>query len=399
MSGRQVHPAAAIFPLLSGEPFSELVADIRQHGLRHPIVLLEGAILDGRNRAAACELAGVEPRFEEFIGEDPIAFVVSTNLRRRHLDEAQRAMVAKRISNLGVGRPKAANEQADIFGETPPIGGISHADAARLMNVSERSVERASTVIERGSPELVAAVDVGNVSVSAAADVATLPKSEQAEIVAKGEREILEAAKRIRAERADRSRTARIEKIEEISAGNKALDTSRRFPIIYADPPWRYELPAMGGTNRSIENHYPTMSLEEICALPVADLAADDALLYLWATAPKLPECLRVIEAWGFEYRTHLVWVKDKIGMGYHARNQHELLLIAKRGDMPPPRPGEQPSSVIEAPRTEHSAKPPIFAEIIERLYPEVGKIELFCRSPRRGWEAWGNQAEVGDAA
>src|SRR5690606_37371867 len=93
------------------------------------------------------------------------------------------------------------------------------------------------------------------------------------------------------------------------------------------------------------------------------------------------------------EYRTHIVWVKDKIGMGYHARNQHELLLIAKRGEMPPPRPGEQPSSVIEAARGEHSAKPAIFAEMIERLYPEVGKIELFCRSPRPGWSVGGNQS------
>ncbi len=129
--------------------------------------------------------------------------------------------------------------------------------------------------------------------------------------------------------------------------------------------------------------------------MPVAEIAADDALLYLWATAPKLPECLKVIEAWGFEYRTHIVWVKDRIGTGYHARNQHELLLIAKRGEMPPPKPGQQPSSVIEAPRGAHSEKPAVFAELIERLYPDVGRIELFCRSPREGWAVWGNQARA----
>src|SRR5690606_31043642 len=122
--------------------------------------------------------------------------------------------------------------------------------------------------------------------------------------------------------------------------------------------PWKYENPPMGGSNRSIENHYPTMDLEEICALPVGNVATEDALLYLWATAPKLAECMKVIEAWGFEYRTCMVWVKDKIGMGYHARNQHEILLIAKRGELPPPPVEARPSSVVHAERTQHSAKP-----------------------------------------
>lgn len=190
-------------------------------------------------------------------------------------------------------------------------------------------------------------------------------------------------------------RTERLETIEEISKGNAPLVTDRRYPIILADPPWRYENPPIGGSNRSIENHYPTMTLEEICALPVAEIAAEHALLYLWATAPKLAECFKVIDAWGFDYRTNLVWVKDKIGMGYHARNQHELLLVCKRGEMPPPEAGTQSSSVIFADRTEHSVKPADFYELIERLYPTVGKIELFSRSPRAGWSAWGNQSEA----
>jgi N6-adenosine-specific RNA methylase IME4 len=120
-------------------------------------------------------------------------------------------------------------------------------------------------------------------------------------------------------------------------------------------------------------------------------------MLYLWATAPKLKECMEVIEAWGFEYRTNMVWDKQKIGMGYHARNQHEILLIAKRGSIPPPQAGTQPASVFSIPRTEHSAKPVEFYEFIESAYPELPKIELFCRSPREGWAVWGNQSE--DAA
>ncbi len=166
-----------------------------------------------------------------------------------------------------------------------------------------------------------------------------------------------------------------------------------KFQVIYADPPWRYENPPMGGSNRSIENHYPTMDLDEICALDIGLVADDNCVLFLWATAPKLAECMEVISAWGFTYRTCMVWVKDKIGMGYHARNQHELLLIAKRGEMAPPEPSDRPSSVLQAPRQEHSAKPLEYYDIIERMYPAQNKLELFCRLPRDGWAVWGNQA------
>lgn len=168
-----------------------------------------------------------------------------------------------------------------------------------------------------------------------------------------------------------------------------------KFVVIYADPPWRYENPPMGGSNRSIENHYPTMALEEICAMPIPDIAHDNCVLFLWATSPKLYECMKVVDAWGFEYRTDMVWVKDKIGMGYHVRGRHESLLIAKRGELPPPAAEDRPDSVIEAPRLEHSAKPPNFYEIIDRMYPDVRKLELFQRESRDGWLGWGNQAKA----
>lgn len=166
-----------------------------------------------------------------------------------------------------------------------------------------------------------------------------------------------------------------------------------KYQVIYADPPWRYENPPMGGSNRSIENHYPTMDLDEICSLDIGQVVDENCVLFLWATAPKLAECMEVIAAWGFTYRTCMVWVKDKIGMGYHARNQHELLLIAKRGQIAPPEPSDRPSSVLHAPRQEHSAKPLEYYGIIEQMYPTHNKLELFCRSPREGWAVWGNQA------
>ncbi len=161
------------------------------------------------------------------------------------------------------------------------------------------------------------------------------------------------------------------------------------YQLVYADPPWRYEFAE--SNTREVENQYDTMSLDEIKALRVP--AADDSMLFLWATSPKLEEAMEVVSAWGFTYRTCAVWVKDRIGMGYYLRQQHELLLIGRRGDVYVPEPETRVSSVIEAPRGEHSAKPPQVYELIEGMYPDLTKIELFARTERPGWAAWGNEA------
>src|SRR6516165_3735205 len=188
MTALQFHPLADIFPLVEGAEFDELVADIREHGLHEPIVVFEDKILDGRNRYRACDAAGVEPTFTVYSGDDPVSYVVSLNLRRRHLSESQRAMVAAKLATLKDG------QRADLV-EGLPIGR-----ASEMLNVGERSVARAREVQEHGAPELIHAVEQGSVSVSAAADIASLPVDEQREIVACGKREILAAAKAIRAE-------------------------------------------------------------------------------------------------------------------------------------------------------------------------------------------------------
>lgn len=164
------------------------------------------------------------------------------------------------------------------------------------------------------------------------------------------------------------------------------------FPVLYADPPWQYEHVETTDL-RAIENQYTTMTAGALADLAVP--VAEHAVLFLWATNPKLPEALSVMDAWGFAYRTNMVWVKDRIGMGYYARGQHELLLIGKRGELPVPAPSDRPASVIQAPRTEHSAKPEIVYDLIERMYPGLAKVELFQREPRDGWVGWGHQAEA----
>ncbi len=375
------HEIANIFPLMSGNEFRDLKADIKENGLLEPIWMYEDRILDGRNRFRACQEVGVTPDIREYTGDNPLGFVISLNLNRRHLNEAARASVAAKIANLPHGG--AEYRTANLQNET------TRAEAAEMLNVSERSVNTAKKVQREGGPEINAMLDTGQVSVSAAADVATLPKEEQAEIVAKGEKEILEAAKQIRAEKATAKRKERIEKIVEISSGNSELSTDKTYPVIYADPPWRYE--HIETESRAIENHYPTMTLDEICELSVP--AGDDAVLYLWTTSPKLEEGMRVLKEWGFSYRTCAVWDKQKMGMGYYFRQQHELLLVGARGNLPTPEPANRPRSVLSYPKDKHSAKPHAVAELIEAMYPDLSKLEMFCRSPRDGWDVWGNQS------
>jgi N6-adenosine-specific RNA methylase IME4/ParB-like chromosome segregation protein Spo0J len=387
MTALEFHPLADIFPLLEGQDFTELAADIKAHGLHEPIVLFEGRILDGRNRFRACLAAGVEPMFRPFDGDDPLAYVISLNLKRRHLSESQRAMVAAKLATL-----KRGDNQHS------PIGETSQAKAAELLNVGKRSVERATEVRDHGAPELQRAVERGDVSVSAAADVAALPEDEQRGIVARGEREILRAAQQIRARKAEVRRAERIERLAATCNQNTPFPSDRRYAVLYVDPPWHFEVyNEESGSERAAGNHYPTMELAEICALPVAALAADTSALFLWTTAPHLQEAFQVLAAWGFEYKSNAVWVKDKLGLGYYVRNRHELLLIATRGNFPCPQPANRPSSVIEAPRREHSRKPDEAYEMIERMYPDLPRIELFARQARPGWDAWGN--EIGTAA
>jgi N6-adenosine-specific RNA methylase IME4 len=205
------------------------------------------------------------------------------------------------------------------------------------------------------------------------------------------EDEILRQAKLINKKRYELRNAEQIKKLKQIAQGNGPLATDKKYPVIYADPAWAYYYNTVT-LSRSVDRHYPTMSVEEIAALPVPDIATDDAVLFLWVTSAQLPVAFQIIEAWGFEYKSSMVWVKNKTGLGFYARNQHELLLIATRGEMRVPLPKNRPASVVFSPRGKHSEKPVKFYKILEEMYPDLPKIELFARKKYPGWASWGNQ-------
>jgi N6-adenosine-specific RNA methylase IME4 len=201
---------------------------------------------------------------------------------------------------------------------------------------------------------------------------------------------ILKRAKEITRRQYAEKHADRIKNLIKISKGNGPLPTDRKYPVIYADPAWKLDFST--SLNRSFENHYPTMTLDEIKGLKVSDLATPDAVLFLWAISAMLPDAIEVMRAWGFTYKANAAWVKNQVGMGFWFRNQHELLLVGTRGEMPLPLEENRLSSVISSPRQEHSEKPPRIFQIIEQMYPDLPRIELFARKQYPGFSVWGNQ-------
>jgi N6-adenosine-specific RNA methylase IME4 len=170
----------------------------------------------------------------------------------------------------------------------------------------------------------------------------------------------------------------------------------KRFGVILADPEWKFvPWSEETGSDRSAANHYATSTVEQIKSRDVASIAADDCVLALWATVPMLRHAFEVMEAWGFEYRSHCVWLKNKAGTGYWFRVDHELLLIGVKGEVPAPAPGTQWNSTFDADVRDHSEKPEEAYKLLEEYFPSLPKIELNARQKRDGWDVWGAEAPV----
>lgn len=192
------HEYANLFPMMGVAETHSLADSIKDHGLRDKIILLDGKILDGRNRYKACEIAGVEPEFTDYEGDDALDFVVDHNLHRRHLSSSQRAMIASKLAVLKKGE-FAGNQHTS---HTPDgEHQLSHADraaAAEQMNVGTSSVDRAKRVHRDGSQELIDAVNDGQITVTAAAEISKLPKDEQRETLDSGPKEVMRKSKEIK---------------------------------------------------------------------------------------------------------------------------------------------------------------------------------------------------------
>lgn len=406
---------------VSQETVAGLVESIKEVGFRGAIeVRPDGRLVAGRHRVEAVARLGWDtiPTLV-FDGDDLDAeiFEINENLKRSELTVVQRSKQTARLKTLYEQKHPEARH-----GENQHTRGVATvatprpsfvADTASATGRSTRAVEL-DAQIGRDLDDEAAGVLDGTPLANRTRDLQEISRlePEQQRQVAKAladtgatkladapttEAEILRRASEIRKQRTEQRRQDRVEKLAEIEAGTSPMPTGKTYHVVYCDPPWRYQHAA--SESRAIENHYPTTSHDDLKAMPVGELAADDAVLVMWATSPKLEEALDLIKAWGFTYKTSMVWTKGRMGMGYYARIEHELVLIATRGTPPTPAPGARPRSVIDEPVGEHSAKPSVVRDHLDAMWPApLRRIELFARTAPAGWDVWGFEAPMQSA-
>lgn len=390
MSAPEPHPLSELFPMLPDDELGELADDICTFGLRKKIVLFDGKVLDGRNRLAACEMAGVEPEFETYGGKEPLFYVLSHNLHRRHLSESQRAMIAAKIVDWDFG----------LNQHTADCANLPTRKAAQALSISERAVTSAKRIRERGDAALIEAIQDGRISVHAGEALTDLEHAAQREVIEREEKAIIAQAKEIRTRRMAASRQARLTKLAAIASNNEAVLKAlprNAFPVLYCDYPWPNDV-YDEETGQDKGYPYPPMPLDEGRALCVGDRspATKDAVMFFWTTGNRIGVAIDMIRAWGFDDKSSIVWDKITIGNGRWVRDRHEILIIATRGKVPAPLMGTQEESLFSEKKGEHSAKPVRVRRMIERLYPDLPKLEMFARGEIPGWSVWGNQAEGG---
>jgi N6-adenosine-specific RNA methylase IME4 len=384
----EFHPLANIFPLMEGGAFDALVADITQNGIRDPLVAYEDMILDGRNRWRAAERAGITitaklvKQFNPEREGDPLEWVISKNLQRRHLDESQRAMVGSKLETFEHGGDRKSSDQDAIW-------HLDRDAVARMLNVSERSIARARVVRDSSNPNLIDLVEHGRVNVSRAAAIVKHPESFQHSVVAKIESGMkpTEALRQAR-------REALPDKVAQLPVG--------KHRVIYIDPPWQYNDARQTGDHRESTgaiHHFSTMTLDELKLLDVKSLAADNCVLLLWAVFPMLPEALDLVKALGFKYKTAFVWDKGHGAFGSYHDAEAELLIIATIGSCVP-EADQKEKQIQRFARSAHSRKPEEWRSLIDKLWPNGARVELFRRGDvPAGWTTWGAEAEQSEAA
>jgi N6-adenosine-specific RNA methylase IME4/ParB-like chromosome segregation protein Spo0J len=375
----------AILPMHSTEEYEALREDINRNGQMMPILMKGEQVIDGRARLKICKELGITPIIDD-LGEaaNDADWAISTNLYRRHLTTGQRAMFAELLAPL----QKGANQHT-------ATAACTRKEAAKLMGVSEDSIDRIRKIKAGGSSKLVDMVSKGRVSLDAAAKLVKsyADTQEQDEILVRG-------IERVKKDQKKRDvldvKRAVAQKLGENNVA--ALETlSGKYSVIYADPPWDYG----GSTEGSFCDPtiwYPLMSTKSIMDLPVKDCLVDDAVLYLWVPSCLLEDGLAVLKAWGFKYVSSMVWCKNRAVMSLGpTKTAHEMLLIGRFGTAMHELDARM-NSWITADATEHSKKPEIFATMLDEMYPGLPKLEMFARQPRgETWSVFGNQV-VGEA-
>jgi N6-adenosine-specific RNA methylase IME4 len=356
-----------------------LANDIAKVGQLVPIVREGDEIIDGLRRLEACKLAGVTPKFVDI---RELGSVANANLARdiwnslngegrRHLSLNQRALLAVKMAE---GQKRGCNQHS----KDADAASMTQAEAAELTSISVDTIQRLQ--------KLLTLAKVAN-------------RREEIEGRVKDDQSISQLLRQLEAHEIYEKVNSKAVKAAIKKSGNdlQAMIRSKlTYSVVYADPPWDYGhkvSTAIGAPH----NEYALMALDDIKAMDIRSLAAKNSICWLWVPNCLINRGIEVLNAWGFEFVTSLVWIKNKGAPSKGAvLPRHETILIGKRGAGLGKKEDENiESTAFCEPVGQHSCKPEIFAQMIETLYPETAKIELFARVPREGhgWTVWGNQS------
>lgn len=393
-------------PPLRPEELEQLKENILSEGCTAPLILWGSVLVDGHNRYAICREHRIEFKVErrEFDGiESVFEWIENNQTGRRNLtDHWFNYYLGERYN-----RQKRRHGANQFDAERSPHSEDSSKTSDKLgaeHGVSGATVERAGefaaavdAIAEEFGDETKTEILTETKSLTQK-DVKEIAKAKKDGIAFDSFKEAKEWAKNLnkqdKEEKTKQKKENRAQKEQTLAVKQQALP-DKRYGVIVADPEWKFETYSENGMDRSADNHYPTSALDVIKSRDIASISAPDCVLFLWATAPMLPQALDVMKAWGFEYKSNMVWDKITPGTGYWFRNCHEQLLVGTKGKIPAPAPGTQYHSVIREKSKEHSEKPEEALEMVEDYFPNLPKIELNRRgTPRPGWDAWGNEVE-----
>jgi len=360
-----------LIPPLSLEEQESLEEIIIAEGCRDSLIIWGNTIIDGHHRYAICHknyipFTTVNKKQELESELDVKLWMINNQFSRRNLPTETRLALAYQLKEFEQEKAKVRQGTRNDLVERDtnislPVGlsevtkGKTLEIIAQKAGVSRSTAEQYDAIQRKGTDEQKAEVASGNSSI-----------------------------KKV---------YTNIRKAERLEANKVNEWPKGKYRVIYADPPWSYGDERSGGSHGGAVDHYNTMSLQELCDMPVVDLAEKDAVLFMWVTAPMLMnEGNEVLKAWGFKYKAHFIWDKTNSFVGNYNSVQHELLLIGTKGSCTPDNTQRFKSILTIAKTRKHSEKPEEFRKIIETLYTYGNKIELFSRKKVEGWEVYGNE-------
>jgi ParB/RepB/Spo0J family partition protein len=413
------HPLSReVFGDLPEEEYQELQKDIARRGIQDPVQVIPGengtyTVVCGHQRVRAARELGIKVpcivREDLRDDLDIREHLIRDNLTRRHLTDYQRGKVIEALYEVERQRARERQELTKLAGR-----GVQKKDIMAVQNFAPPK--------DRGKTRDNVAASLG-ISGWQAEKILRVHQEAPDPIKEKWKRgeitthDAYESIRRLE-ELDEETRERAIQVIEEKpgkTVRNAITEAVRRvkherahlnppdlpegvFDVVYADPPWPFDDEGYRHAtypDRRVQKEYPTMTFEEIKEFGEKIPVAEDAVLFLWAPPIYLGRgyAAEVAEAWGFEPVAVMSWKKPRMGVGNYVRYDFELLLIAKRGQIPTPLPENRPQATVEAPRGRHSEKPEVFYGVIEKMYPNRKYLELFARKKRVGWVAWGNEA------